>query len=201
MPTLSGIRRRGYTPEAIRTFILSSHYSSPVDYSEEALVAAQKGWERLVGPVRLARQAMSGAPSEGAGDGFAERLEEARGQFHAAMDDDFNAPLALAALQGLTTDVNTLLHAGTPVARPVLEAIDQLYRELAGDVLGLVPEDLAGSGANAERLDGLVRMLIEMRSEARAARDFAAADRIRDRLAALGINLEDRPDGTTYRLD
>jgi cysteinyl-tRNA synthetase len=189
-----------YRPEAVRTFILSSHYSSPVDYSEEALQAAERGWERLVAPVRLARHALAGAPEVGAGEEFLPALEEARARFVEAMDDDFNAPLALAALQQLTTQANTLLNAGPPVAARVLAAIDALYRELAGGVLGLVPDDLSQAGEAAARVDGLVRLLIDMRAQARGAKDFAAADRIRERLSTLGVVLEDRPDGTTYRL-
>jgi len=118
------------------------------------------------------------------------------------MDDDFNAPGALAALYDLTREVNTLLNSGQAVGRAVLEAIDTTYRELGGQVLGIVPDEInAASGADAERQDGLVRMLIDLRADARAAKDFATADRIRDQLAGLGIVLEDRPDGTIWRVE
>jgi len=189
-----------FRPEAVRCFILSSHYANPVDYSDAALEAAQKGWERMMGAVRLVRQTMADAPPDGAGSGFLTTLDQARSRFVAAMDDDFNAPAALGVLQQLTTEVNTLLHAGQAVGRPVLEAVDALYRELGGGVLGIVPDDLADGGGQAERLDGLVRLLVALRAEARAARDFAASDRIRDEMAELGVLLEDRADGTVYRV-
>ena len=189
-----------FRPEAVRCFILSSHYANPVDYSDAALEAAQKGWERMMGAVRLVRQTMADAPPDGAGSGFVTTLDQARSRFVAAMDDDFNAPAALGVLQQLTTEVNTLLHAGQAVGRPVLEAVDALYRELGGGVLGIVPDDLADGGGQAERLDGLVRLLVALRAEARAARDFAASDRIRDEMAELGVLLEDRADGTVYRV-
>jgi len=189
-----------FRPEAVRCFILSSHYANPVDYSDAALEAAQKGWERMMGAVRLVRQTMADAPPDGAGSGFLTTLDQARARFVAAMDDDFNAPAALGVLQQLTTEVNTLLHAGQAVGRPVLEAVDALYRELGGGVLGIVPDDLADGGGQAERLDGLVRLLVALRAEARAARDFAASDRIRDEMAELGVLLEDRADGTVYRV-
>ena len=77
-----------------------------------------------------------------------------------------------------------------------------ILRELGGQVLGIVPDEInAASGADAERQDGLVRMLIDLRADARAAKDFATADRIRDQLAGLGIVLEDRPDGTIWRVE
>ena len=76
----------------------------------------------------------------------------------------------------------------------MLEAIDETYRELGGTVLGIVPDEIAaGSTANAEREEGLIRLLIDLRAEARKAKDFAKADQIRNQLAELGVTLEDRP--------
>jgi cysteinyl-tRNA synthetase len=188
-------------PEALRAFLLSSHYSSPVDYSDEALEAAEKGWERLLVPVRLLRHALPKAPESDAASGFQTVLDEYRARFVAAMDDDFNAPVAISALHDLTREVNTLLNSGEEVGRPILEKIDDLYRELGGQVLGIIPDQLGVEGVDADRLDGLVRLLIEMRAEARAEKNYARADAIRNRLAELGVALEDRPDGTIYRLE
>ncbi len=123
-----------------------------------------------------------------------------RQRFIAAMDDDFNAPVALGVLQELTREVNTLLNSGEAIGRDVLEAIDGLYRELGGQVLGLIPEDLGVGGIDAERQEGLIQLLIELRAEARQNKNYALADRIRERLAALGIVLEARPDGTIYKI-
>jgi cysteinyl-tRNA synthetase len=98
--------------------------------------------------------------------------------------------------------VNTLLNSAQPVGRTVLESIDTTYRVLGGDVLGIVRDDVAAAGAvNVEREAGLIRLLIDLRAEARAAKDFAQADQIRTRLAELGVALEDRPDGTIWRAD
>ncbi|MFN2250979.1 MAG: DALR domain-containing protein, partial [Anaerolineae bacterium] len=192
-----------YRPEAIRTFILSSHYGHPVDYSDAALESAQKGWERIMGAAGLVRQAQASAPEGDAGAGFREVLDAARGEFTAAMDDDFNAPKALGALQGLTREVNTLLNSGEEVGAEVLSDIDALYRELGGDVLGIVPDELAGGGAadgDARLQDGLIKLLIALRTDARDQKDFERSDRIRDELARLGVSLEDRSDGTAYKL-
>ncbi len=190
-----------FPAEAIRTFILSSHYTSQVDYSDAALQAAQKGWERIMGAVQLTRQALPDAPDSDTASGFQSVLDEHKARFIEAMDDDFNAPQAIAVLQEFTREVNKLLNSGEVVGRQVLESIDNFYRELGGDVLGIVPEEAAAIGGSAERQDGLIKLLIEIRAQARANKDFAQSDRIRDQLLELGVTLEDRPDGTIYRLD
>jgi cysteinyl-tRNA synthetase len=191
---------KSYRPEALRLFIMSSHYSSPIDYSDDALKSAQSGWERLMGAVRLVRHALRIAPDSDAASGFATVLDEHKARFIAAMDDDFNAPVAVGVLHDLTREVNTLLNSGEAVGNKTLEAIDQIYRDLGGSVLGIVPaSETAETGVDAARQDGLIQLLIEMRAEARARKDFAAADAIRQRLTDLGVVLEDRADGTVYK--
>jgi cysteinyl-tRNA synthetase len=189
-----------HRPEALRLFVFSGHYRNPIVFSEEALASASGGWERIYGAVRLVRETLRTAPDGDAGNAFLGTLDNVKQDFVAAMDDDFNAPGALAALYDLTREVNTLLNSDQAVGKNVLEAIDTIYRELGGDVLGIVPdEEAAASGANAEREASLIRLLIELRAEARANKDFARSDQIRDELAALGITLEDRADGTIWR--
>ena len=190
-----------YRPEIIRTFILSAHYRNPVTYNEEALTAAAGGWERLYGAVRQTRQRMNHAPESDEGNQFLDRLAQAKADFTAAMDDDFNGPKALAALQELTREVNTLLNSGTTVGLSVLDAINQTYTELGGTVLGIIPESDVAAGSNGRREAGLIELLVNMRAEARARKDYAESDRIRDELARLGIVLEDGPGGTTWRTE
>ncbi|MEJ2211315.1 MAG: cysteine--tRNA ligase, partial [Anaerolineae bacterium] len=162
-------------PMTIRFFILSSHYRSPTDFSEEALDAAGRGLERLYGTVRLVRERLSAAGQE-EGDAidpqWAEKLEEARGRFVEAMDDDFGTPQAIAALFDLGREVNGLLNTGEPVSRATLEAIDGFYQEAGGDVLGIVPRDLVQQRGGSELVEGLVQMLIDMRQQAREERDW-----------------------------
>ena len=192
---------KAYSPEVIRTYILSSHYSSPIDYSEEAMLSAQRGWERLMGAVQLVRHQLKNAPEDDAGVDLQAMLDETRAQFLEAMDEDFNTPKALGHLQTLTREVNTLLNSDEPVARQTLEAIDALYRELGGEVLGIIPETVSGEGgASAERQNELIELLIDLRAAARQNKDFATSDRIRDELAEIGVMLEDRPDGTVYKI-
>jgi cysteinyl-tRNA synthetase len=168
-----------WPPDAIRLWVLTSHYRTPLTYTEEALLAAKRGAERL-------RQAAR-APSEGAGD----PLDPAphRERFIEAMDEDLNSSKGLAALFDLATGINRARDEG----RPVADAQAALL-ELAG-VLGLTltqPEAALGA-------EPFIELMITLRAELRQAKQFALADRVRDGLAELGVALEDTPRGTEWR--
>jgi len=186
-----------WEPLVIRTFILQGHYRNPLDLTHEALLAAQKGWGRLMDVVRLVRHRLPTAPAGDVSSDLAARLEEARRAFEASMDDDLNSAGALAAMFDLTRDVNTLLNASAPLSQTDLQAIDALYGRLLGDVLGIMPATLEVE-AHVGLSDGLIRLLVDTRSSLRQARQWAAADAIRDGLQALGVQLKDGPDGTTW---
>ena len=190
-----------YRPQELRYFILTSHYSNPVLYSEDALISAKSGWERLMNAVGLVRQQMNSASESDAGEGFRERLRGAEEEFRKVMDDDFNSPRGIAVLQDLTRDVNTLLNSDAEVGLATLTAINDTYQALGGAVLGLVPAAEASASGDSQREAALIEMLIAMRAQARADRDYARSDQIRDQLTALGISLEDRADGTIWKLN
>lgn len=189
-----------WRPEAIRMFMFTSHYSSPIVFAEEALDGSVKGWERLAGAARLARTMLKDAPESDEGSAFLGVVDRTRADFAEAMNDDFNAPLALSTLQTFTREANTLLNSGAKVGRAVLEAINGVYSDLGGQVLGIIPADDSAAGGSAEREAGLIELLITLRKEARARKDWATADEIRDALAGLGVTLEDRPDGTLWKV-
>ena len=193
---------QGYPPLAIRFFILSSHYRQTTDFSDEALQGAARGYERLLGTVMLVRQQLAKATeAERADPEFLAVIEQHRTRFLAAMDNDFNTPQALAALFDFNKAVNSLVNSGQPVASGTLEAIDQTYRSLGGDILGLVPDEVsAQEGKSAGLEESLIQILIDLRAAARKNRDFATADAIRDQLAGIGVSLEDRPDGTVWKM-
>src|SRR5260221_9550391 len=146
-----------YRAEVIRTFIFQSHYSNPIDFSASALVGAQGGWDRLMTAVRLTREKLRSAPEGAEGNAFLSVLEEHKRKFIEAMDDDFNAPIALASLQSLTGEVNKLLNGTQAVGKNTLQAIEQIYTDLGGGVLGIVPAVEGAISANAQREDGLIR--------------------------------------------
>jgi len=189
-----------YSPLAIRFFILGSHYRSPLDYSDAALQAASRGLERLHGAVRAVRERLlstdSGADSTDRA--FLAKLTEHKVRFLEAMDDDFNTAAAIGVLFDLTREVNTLLDSGEQISRETLAAIDELYRELGGDILGIIPDELAKPTAGLE--EPLIELLIETRQKLREAQEWDLADEIRARMAELGITLEDRPEGTRWRI-
>ena len=187
-----------YDPLVLRFFILSSHYRSPTDFSNTALNGASKGQDRLLGVVRAVRKRLETAKAGELDSNVDALLRERKTRFLAAMDDDFNAPKAIGVLFDFSREVNRLLNRDEPLKHDSLQAIDQFYRELGGDILGLVPDTMpqqTGAGLEAD----LMQLLIEMRQKARQAKDWSQADAIRNRLLEIGIALEDGPQGTTWR--
>ena len=190
-----------YKPEALRIFILSGHYRNPIDFSDAALEGASKGWERLAAPALAVRERLRSAPATSPADqAAADVAAETKRRSLEALDDDFNAPMAVAALFDYAREVNKLLTAEAGLGQAGLEALDTVYREIGGEVLGIIPAQAAGGAANAERESGLIRLLIELRAQARARKDFAQADTIRDQAKALGVVLEDGKEGTSWKL-
>jgi cysteinyl-tRNA synthetase len=189
---------RKYSPQAIRTFVLTSQYRSPVDFSEEALSSAQKGWERLMVPFRLVQDALRqpNLPDQSS-DTIEGYLKEAGQRFEEAMDGDFNAPAALAVLYEVTRDLNTALAAKHPMGGTDLQKILDFYAEIVGGVLGLLPRS---GDVFPQREAELICLLIDLRAEARQRKDWVQADAIRQRLAGLGVLLEDGKTGTSWRI-
>jgi cysteinyl-tRNA synthetase len=178
-----------YRPEEVRYFVLTSHYRSPLNYSDAQLDNARGALTRLYTALRGLPQAV---PAE---------APELRERFDAAMCDDFNTPEALAVLFDIARDANKAREGGD---EPGAAALAALLREL-GAVLGLLGDDpeayLKGGGAPAEGglTDAQIDALITARNDARAARDWAEADRIRDELKDQGVVLEDGAGGTSWR--
>jgi len=187
-----------YSPLAIRFFILGGHYRSPLDLSETALQAAGKGLERIYGTVQMVRERLSWAESADLDETFAARLAEHKRRFLEGMDDDFNTAAAIGSFFDLNKEVNTLLDSEDEISRETLMAINDLYRELGGDVLGVIPDEFAKATAGLE--EPLLELLIETRQRLREAQKWDWADEIRARMAELGIVLEDRPEGARWRI-
>jgi len=189
---------RAYAPLAVRFFILSSHYRSPLDFSTAGLDAASRGLARLHEAVRRVRQRLLQAPPGPPEPLVQEQLAAHRERFLAAMDDDLNTPVALSVLFDVTRESNTRAESGD-TTQATLAAYDSFYRELGDGVLGLIPDDLGGDDTSG-LAEALIRILIELRAEARAQKDWGRADDLRRRLAEAGVVLEDGPEGTRWRL-
>ena len=193
--TIRALLDSGVSPMTLRLFVLQAHYRKPLDFTAEALEAAATGWKGLNAALLLATTAASpdDSPKDSPDD------SQARARFVAAMDDDLNTAAALAVLFELARPLRALAHrlergdqaAAAEAAAPALAARGALLLELAA-VLGLKPEPVAERAGEAA-----IEALIAQRSAAKANRDFASADRIRDQLKAEGIELIDRPGGVT----
>jgi len=188
-----------YDPMALRLFILSAHYRSPLDFTVEAMQAATSGLERLQDVVAEVRWRLPRAPEGEAAPATTEMLEGYRQRFEQAMNDDFNTPQALAAIFDLTREVNSLWTAAD-LTQGDLEAMEEVYRHLAGDVLGLDLERLPAAG-EGDLVEGLIQALVDLRQEYREAKDWAQSDALRARLAELGVELLDGPEGTRWRVE
>ena len=187
-----------YSPLAIRFFILTSHYRSPLDFSEEALSGAAKGLERLHGTVRSVRTQLEAAPAGEVDPAVEDMLSRYKAQFLGAMDDDFNTAAAIGILFDVNREVNGLLNAESAVTRETLAAVDALYRELGGQILGIIPEEMGEAGGGLQV--PLIELLIDVRQMLRDNREWELSDTIRSRMGQLGVTLEDRPEGTGWRL-
>ena len=201
-----------FPPELVRFFLLSTHYRSPLDFDGEKLAAAGRGLERIRTSIRLLEEALEKKVEAGvpcAAPGLSGVLEELRNSFSAAMDDDFNTALATGVLFELAREVNTAVGrlgpAVAPQDREALEKARELF-DFFNRVLGIFRTGqggriMAGAGIEGESglEEGLLKLLIEVRAEARRKKDWATADRIRDGLKELGIILEDTPSGVRWK--
>ncbi len=186
-----------YDPMALRFFILQSHYRSPLDFNDEAIDAAATGLEKLRRTTERLREAAGRADG---GDTMQEMAAfPFMMSFFAAMDDDFNTPVALGALFEGVSEINKILAAGS-VDAALARAYESALRVAFDDILGL---DLFAreAGGDLAIAGDLVNLLIDLRKEARARKDFATSDAIRDRLKALGVVLEDTKEGTRWTLE
>jgi cysteinyl-tRNA synthetase len=192
---------RLYSSEAIRLFVLSSHYRSPVDFSREAILSAERGIERLHNTVRTLRKRMEDVvPSGTAMLSDVGNLMPFKKRFMEAMDDDFNTPQAIAALFDLNKEVNELLSSGKTLSQGTLTAINDIYMELGGDILGIIPEDVS-QDVDSELVESLMEIILDIRERYRADENWEQADSLRARLNELGVVIDDRPQGPVWRLE
>ena len=197
---------RNYDPLAVRQLILQSHYRSPIDFSDAALTAAQSGFDKISEAVIEVRRRALQAPVGKVAGFVSKAIDENKKEFEEAMNDDLNTSVALSVIFKDVRIVNRLIYsedreADFCVTRGTWKAIEKQLDVLGGDVLGIVkneyPEAMVG---DEDRLGKVMDILIEQRQQARLKKDFFSADSIRDKLANIGILLEDdQNEVTTWR--
>ena len=188
-----------YDPLVVRFFILQSHYRSTLDFSDEALQAANTGYDKLLNTIRNLREELIKAESEKRTGGSKLDLALYKKQFLEAMDDDFNEPLAIGVLFDMAREINQLLNSEQKLCIDTLKNIDQLFNELGGKVLGIIPDQLQSAAGDAKTESNLMDLIISIRAEVRKQKLWALSDIIRDGLKAIGFILEDKKDATTWR--
>jgi len=191
--TLRDLLEQGHRPQAIRHQLLTAHYRQQLNFTLEGLEQSERAMQRLNTFIeRLPRLPIP----EGSSEEAAERIEEAQAKFEQMMDDDLNVPGALGVVFELIRDINTLINASELRDRDRTAVLN--FLEQADSVLGLMGEHLEAAKGEPV-LEEEIETLIAEREQARANRDFARADEIRDQLASQGIILEDTAEGTIWR--
>jgi cysteinyl-tRNA synthetase len=180
---------KAYSPMAVRFFILQAHYRSTVDFSNEALQASERGLQRLMAGIRTLEKLH---PSE---KSTVETGDIAQNCYR-AMNDDLNSPVVIAHLFDGLRIINLVNDGKETISEPDLLKLKETYHHFAFDILGLKEE----KKDSAELVEGLVNHILEIRMQAKAKKDFATSDSIRDMLNKLGIEVKDRKDGFDWNL-
>jgi cysteinyl-tRNA synthetase len=184
---------QGYSPMTVRFFMMQSHYASTLDFSNEALKAAEKGFKRMMSAVEQLPKIKSGEKSS-----FS--VEEFRNACYAAMNDDFNCPILVASLFEGVKYIHLLLEGKETISAADLKVFTETIQGFVFDVLGFRSENENGSGS-MRALDTVMKMIIEMRKKARESKDWASSDAIRDQLKEAGIVIKDTKEGVEWNLE
>ena len=197
---------KAYAPMVIRFFILSAHYRGTVDFSDEALQAAEKGLDKLMSAVSdLDRLAEMPAYQDGSQqcDAETERIVKGlRQRCYDAMNDDLATPQVLSHLFEACTVINKLTDHKATICPACLKELQETMHLFVFDLLGLQPQNAGANNAAREEAFGkVVDMVLDLRAKAKAAKDWATSDQIRDALANAGFEVKDTKDGATWKLN
>ena len=182
---------KAYSPMTIRFFILQAHYRSTVDFSNEALQAAEKGFGRLMQAYKTLQKLQPSKSSS-------VNVSEYKQRCYDAMNDDLNSPILIAHLFDITKVINSVNDKKETLTQADIDELKSIFDTFVFDILGLKDEQ---SGDNTALLDGLISMILEVRQQAKSQKDWATSDRIRDDLQKLGVSIKDGKDGATWSLE
>ncbi|WP_134089619.1 cysteine--tRNA ligase [Olivibacter sp. XZL3] len=178
---------RGYSPMSVRFFMLQAHYRSTLDFSNDALEASDKGYRRLMNAIALLPKLKPSATSE-------VDLEEIKQRCIMAMNDDFNSPVLIAELFEVVRIINSVYDNKTKIDAKGLNELQTLINDFVFNILGLKDEHIENNGD----LEKLMEFIIKLRQEAKAAKDYATSDLIRNGLQEMGFQLKDSKEGTIW---
>ena len=183
---------KGFSPSVVRFFMMQAHYRSVLDFSNEALLASEKGFLKLMEAVT----SLSKIEATEVVNDF--DVIKWKSNCYAAMNDDFNTPILIAELFSAVKYINQIKDNKASINNSSLAVLTETMQQFVFDILGL---KTAVSNDQNHKLGETIELLIKMRNEARAQKDFALSDKIRDELIGIGIQLKDGKDGTTFLLD
>ena len=182
---------RGYSPMTVRFFMMQSHYRSTLDFSNEALQAAEKGYKKLMSSISTLENI---EPSESS----SVDVDQLENNFYAAMNDDFNSPTLIAHLFDSVRITNSCKDKTETITADDLKKLKGLMNSFVFDVLGLIDETKNLAGGNV--IDGLMNLIIDIRNSARENKDWTTSDKIRDKLKEAGIEIKDTKTGVEWRM-
>jgi len=187
----NNILSKPYTPSVVRFFMMQAHYTSILDLSNDALLASEKGYQKLMDALGNLEKLPTASSSN-----F--NVEAWKQKGYDAMNDDFNTPMLTANLFEAVKHINLIKEGKETISKKDKDLLLETMQIFVFDLLGL--ENQNNAGINSDKLGNVVGLLIQLRNEARANKDFSTSDKIRDQLAEMGIQLNDGKDGTTFSL-
>lgn len=182
---------KGYSPMTVRFFMMQTHYRSTLDFSDEALSGSEKAFNRLMESYKTLQQLTPSSNSS-------ENIKELQAKCYEAMDDDFNTPVLIANLFEAVRIINSANDKKTQLTQADIDLLKTIYNNFIIDIMGIKVEE--ESGKASEALEKVMQLVLEMRAKAKANKDFATSDEIRNKLTSAGIQVKDGKDGATWNL-
>ncbi len=187
-----------YGSQVVRLFLVSVHYRSPIDFNDRSLKQAERNLEKLLNAMEKFDALREGERKRAGGEELLEKVEKIRQKFEEAMDDDFNTALAVSALFSLTREINRYVKDHVEIRAEVKKKIMRIAKRLVEDVLGIKME--RRKPETDKLVENLMNLIIDIRRQMREREDWKTTDEIRAKLRALGLVLEDTPEGTEWKI-
>jgi cysteinyl-tRNA synthetase len=182
---------KGFSPMAVRFFMMQTHYRSTLDFSNDALAGAEKAYNRLIDSYKVLQTLKPSSISS-------ENIAALEKECYNAMNDDFNTPVLIAHLFDAIRAINSANDKNASLTQGDLDLLNKIYQHFVFDVMGLKKEEETGKASNA--LEAAMQLVLDLRDKAKANKDFATSDEIRNRLTTANIQVKDSKEGTTWSI-